>query len=212
MATRALGGAAGAGPDLTAGRGSGRHADARAARRGRAAVDAPQLPEDGRARHGRGLGRSTRASIRRTASTGAPSGNCSAGADVVVTGYRPGALDRYPLGPAPRALVGAASRVVVAQWSAWGAYGRAGSGAASTVRCRWRRASPRSRGRRPRRARCPRRPSTTARWYLIAAAVLRSLTEQATRGGSRAAVRAGADGRVADGRVSERRPRGGRAL
>ncbi|WP_344563841.1 CoA transferase, partial [Streptomyces atrovirens] len=44
-----------------------------------------------------------------------------AAADVVVTGYRPGALDRFGL--TPRALAERRPGVVVAQLSAWGAYG-----------------------------------------------------------------------------------------
>ncbi|MES4891966.1 CoA transferase [Streptomyces sp. NPDC096012] len=42
-------------------------------------------------------------------------------ADVVVTGYRPGALDRFGL--APEALIARRPGLVVAQVSAWGAYG-----------------------------------------------------------------------------------------
>ncbi|MEI5099828.1 CoA transferase [Streptomyces sp. PmtG] len=44
-----------------------------------------------------------------------------AGADVVVTGYRPGALDRFGL--SPEALAARAPGVVVARLSAWGAGG-----------------------------------------------------------------------------------------
>ncbi|GLW50472.1 putative L-carnitine dehydratase [Streptomyces sp. NBRC 14336] len=42
-------------------------------------------------------------------------------ADVVVTGYRPGALDRFGLGP--EALVERRPGLIVGQLSAWGAYG-----------------------------------------------------------------------------------------
>jgi len=44
-----------------------------------------------------------------------------AGADVVVTGYRPGALDRFGL--APHALLEQRPGLVVAQLSAWGGDG-----------------------------------------------------------------------------------------
>ncbi len=82
-------------------------------------------------------------------------------ADVVVTGYRPGALDRFGL--SPRALAERRPGVVVAQVSAWGPPGRGRGGGASTAWCRWPRGSPGSRARRTGRARCPHRPSTTAR-------------------------------------------------
>lgn len=83
-----------------------------------------------------------------------------AAADVVVTGYRPGALDRFGLSPRhwPNAGPG---------WS-WrrcprGARtGRGAGGAASTAWCRRPPASRPSRARPSGPARCPRRPSTTA--------------------------------------------------
>lgn len=84
-------------------------------------VDAPQLPEDPEAHADTGFGkRSTRLDL-----TGAADRrvfeDLLAGADVVVTGYRPGALDRFGL--APEALASRRPGLVVAQLSAWGAYG-----------------------------------------------------------------------------------------
>ncbi|MFI6871820.1 CoA transferase [Streptomyces sp. NPDC050400] len=146
-------------------------------------VDAPQLPEDPDAHADTGFGkRSTRLDLtdgadRRTFE------ELLAGADVVVTGYRPGALDRFGL--APEALVERRPGLVVAQVSAWGAYGPWGgrrgfdslvqvaSGIAAIE------GSPSAPGALPAQA------LDHGTGYLIAAAVLRSLTEQAAQGGSR---------------------------
>lgn len=122
-------------------------------------VDAPQLPEDPDAHADTGFGkRSTTldlATDRRTFE------ELLAAADVVVTGYRPGALDRFGL--SPEALAERRPGLIVAQLSAWGAYGPWRERRGSTAWCRWPPGSPRRRGRRSGRARCPRRPSTTAR-------------------------------------------------
>ncbi|GAA2506398.1 CoA transferase [Streptomyces longisporus] len=106
-----------------------------------------------------------------------------AAADVVVTGYRPGALDRFGL--SPHALAERRPGVVVAQVSAWGAYGpwserrgfdslvQVASGIAAVE------GSPEQPGALPAQA------LDHGTGYLLAAAVLRALTEQSYEGGSR---------------------------
>ncbi|MGA4842791.1 CoA transferase [Streptomyces sp. G45] len=110
-----------------------------------------------------------------------------AGADVVVTGYRPGALDRFGLSPA--ALAERAPGIVVAQLSAWGASGpwahrrgfdslvQAATGIALTE------GSPERPGALPAQA------LDHGTGYLLAAAVLRALAERAAdpAGGTRVA-------------------------
>ncbi|MER7487899.1 CoA transferase [Streptomyces sp. NPDC126497] len=105
-------------------------------------------------------------------------------ADVVVTGYRPGALDRFGL--APGALAGRRPGVVVAQLSAWGAYGpwgdrrgfdslvQAATGIAAVE------GSPEGRP-----GALPAQALDHGTGYLLAAGVLRALGEQAEEGGSR---------------------------
>ncbi|MFJ9906426.1 CoA transferase [Streptomyces sp. NPDC101152] len=104
-------------------------------------------------------------------------------ADVVVTGYRPGTLDRFGLS-AP-ALAERRPGIVVAQVSAWGAYGpwarrrgfdslvQAASGIAAIEG--------------PKRApgALPAQALDHGTGYLLAAGVLRALTEQSRDGGSR---------------------------
>ncbi|MPY50033.1 CoA transferase [Streptomyces acidicola] len=104
-------------------------------------------------------------------------------ADVVVTGYRPGALDRFGL--APQALAERRPGLVVAQLSAWGAHGpwagrrgfdslvQAATGIAMTE------GSPGQPGALPAQA------LDHGTGFLLAAAVLRSLTEQREEGGTR---------------------------
>lgn len=104
-------------------------------------------------------------------------------ADVVVTGYRPGALDRWGL--SPEALFARRPGLVVAQVSAWGAYGSWGArrgfdslvqvatGIAATE------GSPEEPGALPAQA------LDHGTGYLLAAAVLRALTEQSYDGGGR---------------------------
>lgn len=82
-------------------------------------------------------------------------------ADVVVLGYRPGALGRFALTPDAPPCDGPDS------WSPscrpGAGPGRGPSGGASTAWCRWPPGSPRPRGRAGSRVPCPRRPSTMAR-------------------------------------------------
>ncbi|MFJ2759835.1 CoA transferase [Streptomyces prasinus] len=106
-----------------------------------------------------------------------------AAADVVVTGYRPGALDRLGLGA--EALAERRPGVVVAQLSAWGAYGPwAGRrGFDSLVQAATGIAV--SEGSAGRPGVLPAQALDHGTGYLLAAAVLRALTEQAEEGGSR---------------------------
>ncbi|MPY58827.1 CoA transferase [Streptomyces spongiae] len=104
-------------------------------------------------------------------------------ADVVVTGYRPGALDRFGL--APQALAERRPGLVVAQLSAWGADGpwagrrgfdslvQVATGIAVTE------GSPEKPGALPAQA------LDHGTGFLLAAAVLRSITEQREEGGTR---------------------------
>ncbi|KPI04639.1 L-carnitine dehydratase/bile acid-inducible protein F [Actinobacteria bacterium OK074] len=110
-------------------------------------------------------------------------GELLAGADVVVTGYRPGALDRFGL--TPGALAERRPGLVVAQVSAWGAYGPWGGrrGFDSLVQVATGIAvaegSPQEPGALPAQA------LDHGSGYLMAAAVLRALTDQAEEGGTR---------------------------
>ncbi|MFE0550384.1 CoA transferase [Streptomyces pilosus] len=104
-------------------------------------------------------------------------------ADVVVTGYRPGALDRFGL--TPRALARRRPGVVVAQLSAWGAYGPwAGRrGFDSLVQVATGIAAVEGTEGRP--GALPAQALDHGSGYLLAAGVLRALTDQADEGGSR---------------------------
>ncbi|WP_327664004.1 MULTISPECIES: CoA transferase [unclassified Streptomyces] len=146
-------------------------------------VDTPQLPEAADAHADTGFGkRSTRLDLTDGADRRAFD-ELLAGADVVVTGYRPGALDRFGL--APEALAERRPGLVVAALSAWGGYGpwngrrgfdslvQVAAGIAATE------GSPERPGALPAQA------LDHGTGYLLAAAVLRALTEQTAQGGSR---------------------------
>lgn len=100
-----------------------------------------------------------------------------AAADVVVTGYRPGALDRFGL--SPEALAERRPGLVVAQVSAWGAYGPWGGrrGFDSLVQVATGIAAVEGSAERP--GALPAQALDHGTGYLLAAAVLRVLTEQA---------------------------------
>ncbi|RST15509.1 hypothetical protein E2C00_14350 [Streptomyces sp. WAC05374] len=84
-------------------------------------IDAPHLPESQEAHNDTGMGkRSTTLDLGRGADRRVFE-DLLADADVVVTGYRPGALDRFGL--SPEALTERRPGLVVAQLSAWGRYG-----------------------------------------------------------------------------------------
>ncbi|MCX5370861.1 CoA transferase [Streptomyces sp. NBC_00103] len=104
-------------------------------------------------------------------------------ADVVVTGYRPGALDRFGL--SPEALAERRPGLVVAQVSAWGAYGPWGGrrGFDSLVQAATGIATFEGSAGRP--GALPAQALDHGTGYLLAAAVLRALTEQSYDGGSR---------------------------
>lgn len=104
-------------------------------------------------------------------------------ADVVVTGYRPGALDRWGL--AAEELAGRRPGLVVAQLSAWGAYGPWGErrGFDSLVQVATGIAATEGEAERP--GALPAQALDHGTGYLLAAAVLRALTEQTEQGGSR---------------------------
>jgi crotonobetainyl-CoA:carnitine CoA-transferase CaiB-like acyl-CoA transferase len=106
-----------------------------------------------------------------------------AAADVVVTGYRPRALDRFGL--SPRALAERRPGVVVAQVSAWGAYGPWGErrGFDSLVQVASGIAAVEGSVERP--GALPAQALDHGTGYLLAAGVLRALTEQSYEGGSR---------------------------
>ncbi|WP_282797574.1 CoA transferase [Streptomyces sp. CC224B] len=137
----------------------------------------PELPDQhadtGLGKRSAALDLATRAGLRTL-------GELLAGADVVVTGYRPGALDRFGL--SPEALAERRPGLVVAQLSAWGTAGpwahrrgfdslvQAATGIAVTE------GSPQRPGALPAQA------LDHGTGYLLAAAVLRALTEQRTDG------------------------------
>ncbi|MGV9232221.1 CoA transferase [Streptomyces nigra] len=101
-------------------------------------------------------------------------------ADVVVTGYRPGALDR--LGLSARALAERRPGLVVAELSAWGAYGPWGGrrGFDSLVQVATGIAVTEGSAERP--GALPAQALDHGTGYLLAAAVLRALTERSEDG------------------------------
>ncbi|MFJ8196306.1 CoA transferase [Streptomyces sp. NPDC096152] len=106
-----------------------------------------------------------------------------AAADVVVTGYRPGALDRFGL--SPEALAERRPGLVVAQLSAWGGGGPwdGRRGFDSLVQVATGIAAIEGTDGRP--GALPAQALDHGTGYLLAAAVLRALTEQSHAGGSR---------------------------
>ncbi|WP_449349470.1 CoA transferase [Streptomyces shaanxiensis] len=144
-------------------------------------VDAPHLPElpDQHADTGFGKRSATLdlATDRRTFE------ELLGAADVVVTGYRPGALDRFGL--SPEALAERRPGVVVAQLSAWGTYGPWAErrGFDSLVQAATGIAVLEGSAQRP--GALPAQALDHGTGYLLAAAVLRALNEQAREGGSR---------------------------
>ncbi|WP_371525101.1 CoA transferase [Streptomyces sp. NBC_01283] len=146
-------------------------------------IDAPQLPESQEAHNDTGMGkRSTTLDLRQAADRRLFEELLDA-ADVVVTGYRPGALERFGL--TPEALAERRPGLVIAQLSAWGRYGpwRERRGFDSLVQVATGIAvlegSPDSPGTLPAQA------LDHGTGYLLAAGVLRALTEQHRTGGTR---------------------------
>ncbi|MFD9303445.1 CoA transferase [Streptomyces sp. NPDC060048] len=146
-------------------------------------IDAPQLPESQEAHNDTGMGkRSTTLGLGQATDRRLFEALLEK-ADVVVTGYRPGALER--LGLTPEALAERRPGLVIAQLSAWGRYGpwherrgfdslvQVATGIAELE------GSPDSPGVLPAQA------LDHGTGYLLAAAVLRALTEQYRTGGTR---------------------------
>lgn len=144
-------------------------------------VDPPGLPELPDQHADTGFG-------KRSAALDLTSGRAEfeellARADVVVTGYRPGALDRFGL--SPRALADRRPGLVVAELSAWGADGPwAGRrGFDSLVQAATGIAVVEGSAERP--GALPAQALDHGTGHLLAAAVLRSLTDRAREGGGR---------------------------
>ncbi|WP_095933386.1 CoA transferase [Streptomyces sp. Tue6028] len=144
-------------------------------------VDSPQLPELADAHADTGFGK--RSAVLGLATDRRAFEELLAAADVVVTGYRPGALDRFGL--SPEALAERRPGLVVAQLSAWGDRGPwAGRrGFDSLVQVATGIAAVEGSPERP--GALPAQALDHGTGYLLAAGVLRALTEQAGDGGSR---------------------------
>ncbi|MEV4869877.1 CoA transferase [Streptomyces syringium] len=149
-------------------------------------VDPPRLPESEDAHTDTGFGkRSTTLDLARAADR-ATFEALLADADVVLSGYRPGALDRYGL--SPQALAERRPGLVTVQLSAWGAYGPWGGrrGFDSLVQAACGIAVTEA-GPDGRPGVLPAQALDHGTGYLLAAAVLRAVTEQRTAGGTHVA-------------------------
>ncbi|MEW2302521.1 CoA transferase [Streptomyces sp. NPDC006655] len=144
-------------------------------------LDAPWLPELADQHADTGFGK--RSATLDLATDRAAFEELLASADVVVTGYRPGSLDRFGL--TPEALAARRPGLVVAQVSAWGAYGPWGGrrGFDSLVQVATGIAETEGSADRP--GALPAQALDHGTGYLLAAGVLRALTEQSYDGGSR---------------------------
>ncbi|ELP68157.1 CoA-transferase family III protein [Streptomyces turgidiscabies Car8] len=144
-------------------------------------VDAPQLPELPDQHTDTGFGKRSAVLDLRTDRRAFE--ELLAGADVVVTGYRPGALD--PFGLSPEALAERRPGVVVGQLSAWGAYGPWGErrGFDSLVQVASGIAVAEGSAEEP--GALPAQALDHGTGYLLAAGVLRALSDQVREGGSR---------------------------
>ncbi|MFD5540500.1 CoA transferase [Streptomyces sp. NPDC127079] len=144
-------------------------------------LDAPWLPELADQHADTGFGK--RSATLDLATDRAVFEELLASADVVVTGYRPGSLDRFGL--TPEALAERRPGLVVAQVSAWGAYGPWGGrrGFDSLVQVATGIAETEGSADRP--GALPAQALDHGTGYLLAAGVLRALTEQSYDGGSR---------------------------
>lgn len=150
-------------------------------------IDAPQLPESQDAHSDTGFGKRSTALDLGTRSGRAAFEELLATADVVVTGYRPGALDRFGL--SPEALAERRPGMIVARVSAWGDNGPWGGrrGFDSLVQVATGIAAIEADGEGNPGA-LPAQALDHGTGYLLAAAVLRALTERARTGGSRVAT------------------------
>lgn len=123
-------------------------------------IDAPQLPESQDAHNDTGFGKRSVSLDLGDRADRATFDELLAAADVLVTGYRPGSLEAYGL--TPEELAVRRPGLVLAQVSAWGRYGpwQERRGFDSLVQVATGIAA--AEGTPQRRARCLRRPSTTA--------------------------------------------------
>ncbi|MFF4541542.1 CoA transferase [Streptomyces aureus] len=144
-------------------------------------VDGPRLPEDPDAHADTGFGK--RSAVLDLESGRHDLDELVASADVVVTGYRPGSLDRFGL--SPEALAERRPDLVVAQVSAWGTYGPWGGrrGFDSLVQVATGIAAAEGSPERP--GALPAQALDHGTGYLLAAAVLRALTERERSGHGR---------------------------
>ncbi|MDX3579698.1 MULTISPECIES: CoA transferase [unclassified Streptomyces] len=144
-------------------------------------LDAPGLPELPDQHADTGFGK--RSALLDLATDRRTFEELLATADVVVTGYRPGALDRFGL--SPEALAERRPGVVVAQVSAWGAYGPWGGrrGFDSLVQAATGIAALEGSAEQP--GALPAQALDHGTGYLLAAGVLRALTERSADGGAR---------------------------
>lgn len=141
-------------------------------------VDPPQLPELPDQHADTGFGKRSAVLDLRTGRRAFD--DLLATADVVVTGYRPGALDRFGL--SAEALAERRPGLVVAELSAWGAYGpwRERRGFDSLVQAATGIAATEGTPERP--GALPAQVLDHGTGHLLAAAVLRALTEQSYDG------------------------------
>ncbi|MGA5320551.1 CoA transferase [Streptomyces seoulensis] len=144
-------------------------------------VDAPELPELADQHADTGFGK--RSATLELAADSKALEELLASADVVVTGYRPGALDRFGL--SPEALAERYPGLIVAQLSAWGAYGPWGErrGFDSLVQVATGIAATEGSTMEP--GALPVQALDHGTGYLLAAGVLRSLTERSRDGRGR---------------------------
>ncbi|MGW3626664.1 CoA transferase [Streptomyces sp. NPDC000880] len=148
-------------------------------------IDPPQLPESQEAHNDTGMGkRSTRLDLGGRGGDRRIFEELLESADVVVLGYRPGALDRFP-GLTPEALAVRRPGLVVAQLSAWGRYGpwHERRGFDSLVQVATGIAA--IEGSQGKPGALPAQALDHGTGYLLAAGVLRALTDQHDEGGAR---------------------------
>ncbi|UXY19032.1 CoA transferase [Streptomyces cynarae] len=147
-------------------------------------IDAPHLPELLDQHADMDIGKRSAVLDLRAAADRRTFEELLAEADVVVTGYRPGTLDRFGL--SFEQLAERRPGLVVAQLSAWGAYGPWGErrGFDSLVQVATGIAVTEGSAEQP--GALPAQALDHGTGYLLAGAVLRSLTEQTEEGGTRA--------------------------
>ncbi|MEU8551556.1 CoA transferase [Streptomyces roseoverticillatus] len=149
-------------------------------------LDPPGLPESQDAHNDTGFGKRSAVLDLAHRADRAAFEDLLARADVVVTGYRPGALDRHGL--SPEALAERRPGLVVGQLSAWGTDGPWGGrrGFDSLVQAACGIAVTEA-GPDGTPGALPAQALDHGTGYLLAAAVLRAVTEQRTTGGTRLA-------------------------